>query len=239
MRLTPPPEVEEVPGQFWKDFIRETAPVFRHPTIEQLAEFIAPTFQALIDGARYVDDRLLEIIDEVEPDLLVEDNVVSFPALLSCGRPWARIASCNPAEMKDPAVPPTFSGLPEADRSGWEEFWDAYREALGEMHADVQRVLPGAGRASAARRRLHPREPAAEPLSLPGRDRLPARRAAGRSLAQPRGQRPGDRPGLGAAAGAGRARGAAGLPQPRLARLGRRLADAEAGRRAGRTRPTG
>ena len=29
MRLTPPPEVEEVPGQFWKDFIRDTAPVFR------------------------------------------------------------------------------------------------------------------------------------------------------------------------------------------------------------------
>jgi MGT family glycosyltransferase len=134
MRLTPPPEVEEVPGQFWKDFIRDTAPVFRHPTIEQLSEFIAPTFQALIDGARYVDDRLLEIIDEVEPDLVVEDNVVSFPALLTCGRPWARIASCNPAEMKDPDVPPTFCGLPTADHSAWDEHWDAYREALGEMH---------------------------------------------------------------------------------------------------------
>ena len=45
MRLTPPPETEEEPGQFWKDFIRETAPVFRKPTIEQLGEFIAPTFQ--------------------------------------------------------------------------------------------------------------------------------------------------------------------------------------------------
>ena len=52
MRLGPPPEVEEAPGQFWKDFIRDTAPVFRKPTIEQLGEFIAPTFQALIDGAR-------------------------------------------------------------------------------------------------------------------------------------------------------------------------------------------
>ena len=51
MRLAPPPEEPEVPGQFWKDFIRETAPVFRKPTIEQLGEFIAPTFQALVDGA--------------------------------------------------------------------------------------------------------------------------------------------------------------------------------------------
>jgi MGT family glycosyltransferase len=135
MRLTPPPETEEAPGQFWKDFIRDTAPVFRKSTTEQLAEFIAPTFEALVDGARYVDDRLREIVDELQPDLVVEDNVVSFPALLSGGRPWARIASCNPAEMKGPEVPPTFSGLPSADRSGWEPFWDAYRDAHKELHA--------------------------------------------------------------------------------------------------------
>ena len=50
MRLGPPPDVAEEPGQFWKDFIRETAPVFRKPTLEQLAEFIEPTFRALCDG---------------------------------------------------------------------------------------------------------------------------------------------------------------------------------------------
>ena len=87
MRLTPPAEQEEDPGQFWKDFIRETAPVFRKPTIEQLSEFIAPTFEALVDGAKYVDERLVEIIDELQPDAIVEDNVVSFPALPACGRP--------------------------------------------------------------------------------------------------------------------------------------------------------
>ncbi len=134
MRLNPPPEVEEVPGQFWKEFIRDTAPVFRRPTIDQLSGFIAPTFQALIDGARYVDDRLLEIIDEVDPDLVVEDNVVTFPALLTNGRPWARIVSCNPTEIKDPDVPPPFCGLPAADRGAWAEHWDAYRAALDEMH---------------------------------------------------------------------------------------------------------
>jgi MGT family glycosyltransferase len=134
MRLTPPPETEEAPGQFWKDFIRDTAPVFRKSTTEQLGEFIAPTFEALVEGAEYVDDRLREIIDELEPDLIVEDNVVSFPALLACGRPWARIASCNPTEVKDPAVPPPFSGLPAGDRSGWDEFWAAYRAAHRDLH---------------------------------------------------------------------------------------------------------
>jgi MGT family glycosyltransferase len=136
MRLTPEPETEEEPGQFWKDYIRETAPVFRRPTIEQLEGFIAPTFQALVDGARYVDDRLREIIDELQPDIVVEDNVVAFPALPASGRPWARIASCNPTEIKDAEVPPPFSGLPADDREAWGPYWDAYGKALGGMQAE-------------------------------------------------------------------------------------------------------
>ena len=135
MRLAPPPEEPEVPGQFWKDFIRETAPVFRKPTIEQLGDFIAPTFQALVDGAVYVDDRLREIIGELEPDVIVEDNVVAFPALPACGRPWVRIVSCNPTEVRDPDVPPPFSGYPVDDRSQWAAYWDEWARTHGEMHA--------------------------------------------------------------------------------------------------------
>jgi MGT family glycosyltransferase len=135
VRLGAPPEVEEAPGQFWKDFIRDTAPVFRTPTIEQLSSFIAPTFQALIDGARYVDDRLAAIFDELAPDVIIEDNVVAFPAILASGRPWVRILSCNPAEQKDPEVPPVFSGYGLEDRAGWEEYWESYRRAHDEMHA--------------------------------------------------------------------------------------------------------
>jgi MGT family glycosyltransferase len=129
MRLGPPPEQEEEPGQFWKDFIRDTAPVFRRPTIEQLEGFIQPTWQALVDGAKYVEPRLRQILDELEPDVVVEDNVVGFAALPACGRPWVRIASCNPAELKDPKVPPTFSGYAAAGREGWDEFRAEYERA--------------------------------------------------------------------------------------------------------------
>ena len=134
MRLTPTPTEPEVPGQFWKDFIRETAPVFRTPTIDQLAEFIAPTFEALCDGARYVDARLAEIFEEVRPDAIVEDNVVSFPAILASGRPWVRIVSCNPLEVKDTGIPPVFSGYPADDRSPWDAFRGEYRQATAELH---------------------------------------------------------------------------------------------------------
>jgi MGT family glycosyltransferase len=145
MRLGPLPEQEEAPGQFWKDFIRDTAPVFRRPTIEQLELFIAPTFQALIDGARYVDDRLGEIFDELQPDVIVEDNVVAFPALEASGRPWVRIVSCNPAELKDERVPPVFSGYPTEERAGWDEYWDEYRRALGPVHDEHDEFCRAAG----------------------------------------------------------------------------------------------
>src|SRR5712692_3213008 len=102
MRLTPPPAAEEEPGQYWKDFVRDTAPEFRKPTIEQLETFIKPVWESLIQGAKYVNPRLTEIFQEVQPDVIVEDNVVAFPAVLTSGLPWARIVSCNPLEVKDP-----------------------------------------------------------------------------------------------------------------------------------------
>jgi MGT family glycosyltransferase len=145
MRLGPPPETEEAPGQFWKDFIAATAPEFRKPTIEQLATFIGPTMGALVDGARYVDDRLRAIIDELDPDLVVEDNVCCFPALPARARRWARIVSCNPAELVDAAVPPVFSGYAAGERSGWAAFWDAYDTHLGPLWASFNEFVQERG----------------------------------------------------------------------------------------------
>src|SRR3954465_12339396 len=44
--LTAPAGRGGEPGQFWKDFIRDTGPVFRKPTIEQLEGFVRPTWEA-------------------------------------------------------------------------------------------------------------------------------------------------------------------------------------------------
>jgi MGT family glycosyltransferase len=128
MRLGPPPAEPEVPGQFWIDFIRDTAPVFRKPTIEQLG-----TFQALIDGAEYVQPRLEAILDELQPDAIVEDNVVSFPAIMATRHPWVRLLSCNPAEVKDPLVAPFSSGYPVADGGAWPAFLEEVRRTHRDM----------------------------------------------------------------------------------------------------------
>ena len=61
MRLGPAPEEPEIPGQFWIDFIRDTAPVFRKPTIEQLGEFSASVVEAL--------DSISEAFTEADANL--------------------------------------------------------------------------------------------------------------------------------------------------------------------------
>jgi MGT family glycosyltransferase len=145
MRLKPKPMVAETPGQFWKDFIRDTAPQFRRPTIEQLETLILPIWIELIDGAKYVHARLSEIFAELQPDVIVQDNVVAFPAVLAAGVPWVRIMSCNPLEMKDPDLPPTFSGYPSSDRGHWDEFRTRYRELHEGLHADFDAFCRAAG----------------------------------------------------------------------------------------------
>jgi MGT family glycosyltransferase len=112
----------EAAGQFWIDFINQTAPEFAKPTRDQLASFIQPTYQALIDGARYCEPQLKEIIARQRPDVIVEDNVVSFPALMTAGGAYIRIVSCNPLEVRGPDVAPVFSGYPADDPSSWADF---------------------------------------------------------------------------------------------------------------------
>jgi MGT family glycosyltransferase len=128
VRLAPPSPADQQQdaGQFWKDFVRDTAPEFRKPTIQQLDTWIRPVWVQLIDGAKYCQAQLLDIIDRVRPDVIVEDNVIAFPALNTAGVPFVRIVSCNPLELKGPDVPPAFSGYPAGDRSEWSAFRAEY-----------------------------------------------------------------------------------------------------------------
>ena len=108
--LAPPPEDlggagEQDPGQFWKDFIRDTSLGVRTPTIEPLATFLQPTWQALIDGARYCEPQLREIIDRQQPDVIVEDNVVGFPALVTAGSSAHLRARSGTSSRRSPPTP--------------------------------------------------------------------------------------------------------------------------------------
>jgi MGT family glycosyltransferase len=133
--LAPAPAEEQDAGQFWTDFIIETAPEFRKPTVEQLESFIKPVWQSLIEGAKFCEPQLESILSDVHPDVIVEDNVNCFPALLTHGAPWVRIMSCNPLEARDPELPPAFSGYSSEDKTGWDEFKEEYERT----HRDLWR----------------------------------------------------------------------------------------------------
>ena len=81
MRMAPPEEGADPSDDPWAEFIRVTAPEFRKPTIEQQETVTKPIWEALVAGARYSHERLMEIWDEVRPDVVCTDNVTGFPAV--------------------------------------------------------------------------------------------------------------------------------------------------------------
>jgi MGT family glycosyltransferase len=127
------PDASADAGQFWTDFVKKTAPAFRLPTIEQLEPFVRPTWQALLDGARFVQGQLGAVIDRQRPDVVVEDNVCAFPALLTADAPFVRVVSCNPLELDGDNLPPKFSGYAVDDDSDWA----AFRAEYERLHRDL------------------------------------------------------------------------------------------------------
>ncbi len=123
------------PGQFWKDYVAAIAPEFATATDEQLRSVIRPIWEELIAGARYAEDQLRDVVARTRPDVIVEDNVVGFPALVTADSAFVRIVSCNPLEVPGESVAPAFSGLGEGDVEGFARFRRAYRAT----HLDLWR----------------------------------------------------------------------------------------------------
>ena len=146
--LAPAPEddAEQDAGQFWKDYIKAISPEFRTSTAEQLETVTLPIWEELVSGAKYCEPQLKAIIERVGPDVIIEDNVLAFPALVTAGVPFVRIVSCNPLEIPGDDIAPVFSGLAEGDREGWAAFraeyarthrplWESFDEWVQEQGA--------------------------------------------------------------------------------------------------------
>jgi MGT family glycosyltransferase len=144
MRMAPPDANVDPNADPWSEFIRVTAPEFRRPTIEQQATVTRPIWEALVSGARYSHDRLMDIWEDVAPHVVCTDNVTGYPAVELAGCPWARFVSANPLEMRDPDLPPPLSGLPVGDRAEWAAFRHEYHlvheDLLAEHNAFRQSV---------------------------------------------------------------------------------------------------
>jgi MGT family glycosyltransferase len=142
MRMAPAAETAADAEDPWSEFIRVTAPEFRKPTIEQISTVTFPIWEALIAGAIYSHDRVMEIWDEVRPDVVVSDNVTGYAAVELAGAPWVRMISANPLEIRDPDLPPPLSGYPLDDPTEWGAFRDEFLRVHGDLlseHNDFRR----------------------------------------------------------------------------------------------------
>ncbi|SFR68283.1 glycosyltransferase, MGT family [Agromyces sp. CF514] len=139
-------EAEQDAGAFWKEYIQSISPEFRKSTAEQLETVTLPIWEELANGAKFCEPQLKAIIERVQPDVIIEDNVIAFPALVTAGVPFVRITSCNPLEVPGDEIAPVFSGLGKDDRDGWAEFraeyerthrplWESYNDWVQEQGA--------------------------------------------------------------------------------------------------------
>lgn len=137
--LAPPPDDgggEQDAGAFWKEYVKEISPEFRKSTAEQLETVTKPIWEELIAGAKYCEPQLKAIIERTMPDVIIEDNVLTFPALETADAPFVRIVSCNPLEVPGDDIAPVFSGLGEHDREAWAAFRAQYDRTHRAMWVD-------------------------------------------------------------------------------------------------------
>lgn len=110
-------------ADYWQRFVNTHLSHFDLSPLEQLGAYVAPTWEAIIDTAIAVEESLQDLLAQIQPDVILLDNVIMFPAILRSGRPWVRVVSCAETEIPDPAVPPYLSGLGPDDadaRKAWE-----------------------------------------------------------------------------------------------------------------------
>ncbi|MDQ0509155.1 glycosyltransferase [Ancylobacter amanitiformis] len=109
---------------YWQNFVNTHLAHFDLTPAAQLDAYVAPTWEAIIDTVIAVDDSLEALLGQIQPDAILLDNVIMFPAILRSGRPWARVVSCAETEIPDALVPPYLSGLGPDDTVGralWEK----------------------------------------------------------------------------------------------------------------------
>lgn len=141
----PPAESGQSAAETWQTFIRVHLPHFDLDPRAQLAEYVAPTWNAIVDSAMAVEAQLQEALAQIRPDAVVLDNVIMFPAIANAGCPWVRVVSCAETELPDPQVPPYLSGLAPGQTEAIEAFRRAYREATDPAHKRYNRFRRACG----------------------------------------------------------------------------------------------
>lgn len=119
---------------YWQNFVNTHRAHFDLSPQAQLDAYVAPTWEAIVDTVIAVEESLEALLGQIQPDAILLDNVIMFPAIQRSGRPWARVVSCAETEIPDPLVPPYLSGLAPDDRTGRAQWEKAAAATLRPAH---------------------------------------------------------------------------------------------------------
>ncbi|XP_054153075.1 NDP-glycosyltransferase YjiC-like [Oppia nitens] len=92
----------------------------------------SPLFAMMIEKAKKDNTMFAEVVDKLNPDVIIIDDFIGRPALIHSGRPWVSVFSGSPLfSIDDDKTPPFGSGFPTfGDKIDWKEFRDLRKESI-------------------------------------------------------------------------------------------------------------
>ena len=110
-------------GNSLVNMIDEIGEEWQKPRVEGL-KALSRLLKGIIETQYEYRDKIEQLVNELDPTLIIFDNVVMTPFLLT--RKWIQIMTMSPSFIDHPELPPFSSGLSSNKAVAFEE-WKTFR----------------------------------------------------------------------------------------------------------------
>jgi len=142
------PMSPEESAKYWEDFMVKYLPSFRTSPYEQISTYVKGCWEAIVETSQWsVRNGLGDLLREIGPDLIINDNVALYPDTERVGCPWVRMISCSENEITDPAIPPHLSGCGENDQACFARYRARFEEVIKPIHDGFMDFVESCGHA--------------------------------------------------------------------------------------------
>jgi UDP:flavonoid glycosyltransferase YjiC (YdhE family) len=154
-------EVEE----YWPKFIEENGKsLMSRDASDVMAFCVNLGATKMASDVRAHDHQYRDIIQRVNPDLIITDAYVDSPAITKSGRPWIWLYSAAPLGLlntiKERCLPPSGSGLPlHGDKQEWDQFKLKLFPAIAKVFTEINEFTVSKGAPPLEPPSCHPRSP--------------------------------------------------------------------------------
>lgn len=141
-----PPMSEAEQAKYWDDFMVRYMPTFRTSAREQVGTYVKACWEAIVDTVKWsVKNGLDDLLAEMKPDLIINDNVALYPATQTAGCPWIRMISCSENEIIDPDIPPHLSGCSDGDAGCARAYREEFEKHIKPFHDEFMAFIRSCG----------------------------------------------------------------------------------------------